>query len=89
MKPFAYHQPDQIPDAAKLLTSIEESDDVGDRVRPHQPSADHDDGDEQSGAESCGPAHAELADDVVEHLVGATRDRHAGQHRAGQGLGVF
>ncbi|MCP3464175.1 xanthine dehydrogenase family protein subunit M [Bradyrhizobium sp. CCGUVB23] len=25
MKPFAYHQPDQIPDAAKLLTSIEDS----------------------------------------------------------------
>ena len=25
MKPFAYHQPNQIPDAAKLLTSIEDS----------------------------------------------------------------
>ncbi|MGY3407402.1 CO/xanthine dehydrogenase FAD-binding subunit [Bradyrhizobium sp. GM5.1] len=25
MKPFAYHQPDRIPDAAKLLTSIEDS----------------------------------------------------------------
>ena len=25
MKPFAYHQPDQIPEAAKLLTSIEDS----------------------------------------------------------------
>ncbi len=25
MKPFAYHQPDQIPDAAKLLASIEDS----------------------------------------------------------------
>ncbi|UWU95628.1 xanthine dehydrogenase family protein subunit M [Bradyrhizobium sp. CB1015] len=25
MKPFAYHLPDQIPDAAKLLTSIEDS----------------------------------------------------------------
>ena len=25
MKPFAYHQPSEIPDAAKLLTSIEDS----------------------------------------------------------------
>ena len=25
MKPFAYHQPDRLPDAAKLLTSIEDS----------------------------------------------------------------
>ena len=25
MKPFAYHQPDQIPDAAKLLIAIEDS----------------------------------------------------------------
>lgn len=25
MKPFAYHQPDQLPDAAKLLSSIEDS----------------------------------------------------------------
>jgi len=25
MKPFAYHQPAQIPEAAKLLTSVEDS----------------------------------------------------------------